>query len=152
MLIDTLFILAMLIALFKGIRNGLIIAVFSLVGWVIGLYAALKFSSVAAEYLKDYINPRWLSILSFIIVFFIVVILIHLGAKLIEKVVEISLLGWANRLGGIIFYVLLYTFIFSVIILFAEKTRLLTEEATASSKVYGWLKPLIHIKLLSFLL
>lgn len=151
MLIDLLFLGAMLLAVIKGLRNGLIIAVFSLVGWVIGLFAALRFSGFAAEYLKEWISPRWLSIASFILVFVVVVLLIRLGAELIGKVVEITLLGWANRLGGIFFYVLLYAFVFSVVISFAEKVQLLHEETAASSKVYPWIKPLAHIAQLSFL-
>ena len=149
--IDILFLVVMLLAVYKGLRNGLIIAVFSIVGWVIGLFAAWKFSGVAAEYLKTYINPRWLSIISFTAVFILVMLLVRLGAKLIEKMVEISMLGWINRLGGLIFYVILYAFIFSVLISFAEKVQLLSEEAAASSRVYPWLKPLAHISQLSFL-
>lgn len=149
--IDILFLGAMLLAVYKGLRNGLVIAVFALVAWVIGLFAALKFSGLAAAYLTDYVSPRWLSIASFVAVFLVVVLLIRLGAALIGKVVEITMLGWANRLGGIFFYVLLYAFIFSVVISFAEKVRLLPEETIALSKVYPWIKPLAHVAQLSFL-
>ena len=149
--IDLLFLGAMLLAIFKGLRNGLVIAVCSLAGWVAGLYAAMKFSGLAAQYLKAYVNPRWLTIISFIAVFLLVLILVRLAARLIEKVVELSMLGWANRLGGIFFYVLLYAFIISVLIFFAEKVQLLNEETISSSKVYPLIKPLARITQLSLL-
>lgn len=151
MVIDLLFLGAMLLAVFKGLKNGLVIAVFSLVGWVIGLIAAVKFSSVAAEYLKDHVNPRWLSVISFVVVLVLVLLLVRLGATLIEKAVELSLLGWANRLGGIFFYVLLYAFILSVLIFFAEKVQLISEETISSSRMYPWIKPWAHLTQLSLL-
>jgi membrane protein required for colicin V production len=147
MLIDLLFAGFIILAVFNGIRKGLVVALFSLVGWILGLFAAFKFSDLAAEYLDDVISvsESTLSIISFVVVFAIVVLLVNLGAKIIEKTMELTLLGWVNRLGGIFFYVLLYTFIFSVLIFFAEKTNLVNEEATSSSKVYQWVKPLAQI-------
>lgn len=153
MLIDIIFISMIVLAVFKGLKNGLIVAIFSIVGWILGLLAAFRFSDLAAEYLKDNVDvsPRILSIISFILVFSIVMLLVSLGAKLIEKMVDLTLMGWLNRLGGIFFYVLLYTLIFSVMIFFAERMRLLNEETISSSKVYEWVKPLAQIMQKPFL-
>lgn len=147
MVIDLLFLGMMMLAVFNGFRNGLIVALFSIIGWIVGLYAAFKFSYLAAEYLDSIIDvsPRMLSVISFIAVFGVVMLLVSLGAKIIEKTVELTMLGWLNRLGGIFFYVLLYTLIFSVLIFFAGKTKLLDEETISSSKVYEWVKPLAQI-------
>ena len=137
----------MAIAVFKGIRNGLIVAIFSIVGWILGIIAAFKFSNVAAGYLKGLVSmsPRTLYILSFIIVFLLVMLLVNLGAKLVEKTVELAFMGWINRLGGIFFYVLLYTLIFSVMIYFAERVKLISDESIAASRVYPWVKPIALI-------
>lgn len=147
MAIDILFIGMMAVAVLKGIRNGLIIAIFSIVGWVLGIFAAFRFADVAAGYLKGILDlsPKTLYIVSFIIVFVVVMLLVRLGAKLIEKTVELAFMGWVNRIGGIFFYVLLYTLIFSVMIFFAEKIKLISEETIAASRVYPWVKPLALI-------
>jgi membrane protein required for colicin V production len=147
MLIDLLFLGMMAIAVFKGIRNGLIVAVFSIVGWILGIFAAFKFADVAAGYLKGTfdMSPKTLYIISFIIVFLVVMLLVHLGAKVVEKTVELAFMGWVNRLGGIFFYVLLYTLIFSVMIFFAEKFKLISDETIAASRVYPWVKPIALI-------
>ena len=147
MLIDILFLGMMAVAIFKGIRNGLIVAIFSIVGWILGIIAAFKFADVAAGYLQGSVNlsPRILYILSFIIVFLLVMLLVNLGAKLVEKTVELALLGWVNRLGGIFFYVLLYALIFSVMIYFAERVKLISEQTIAASRVYPWVKPIALI-------
>ena|SRR5688500_10238972 len=147
MLIDTFFLGMTFIAVFKGIKNGLIVAIFSIVGWILGIIAAFKFSDVAADYLKGSLNmsPRTLYILSFILVFILVMLLVNLGAKLVEKTVELAFMGWINRLGGIFFYVLLYTLIFSVMIYFAERVKLISDETIAASRVYPWVKPVAQI-------
>lgn len=147
MLIDLIFLAMMAIAIFKGIKNGLIVAIFSIVGWILGIYAAFRFADVAAGYLKGTLDmsPKTLYILSFIIVFLIVMLLVHLGAKLVEKTVELAFMGWLNRIGGIFFYVLLYTLIFSVMIFFADKFKLISDETIAASRVYPWVKPLAQI-------
>jgi membrane protein required for colicin V production len=72
-------------------------------------------------------------------------LLVHLGAKLVEKTVELAFMGWLNRIGGIFFYVLLYTLIFSVMIFFADKFKLISDETIAASRVYPWVKPLAQI-------
>jgi membrane protein required for colicin V production len=153
MLIDVLFLAMMVMAVFKGMRNGLIVAVFSIIGWVVGLYAAFMFSGLAETYLKGVLNlsPRILSIVAFILVFSLVIFLVNLGARIVEKVIGITPIGWLNRLGGIFFYVLLYTLIFSVMIYFAEKVRLVSEETVSSSKVYPWVKPVARIIELPFI-
>jgi membrane protein required for colicin V production len=147
MLIDLLFLGMMAVAVFKGIRNGLIVAIFSIVGWILGIYAAFRFADVAAGYLKGTLDmsPKTLYILSFVIVFLVVMLLVHFSAKLVEKTVELAFMGWLNRIGGIFFYVLLYTLIFSVMIFFAEKFKLVSDETIASSRVYPWVKPLALI-------
>jgi membrane protein required for colicin V production len=153
MLIDILFLVMMVIAVFKGMRNGLIVALFSIIGWIVGLYAAFMFSGLAETYLKGVLNlsPRVLSIIAFVLIFSLVVLLINLGARIIEKVIGLTPIGWLNRLGGIFFYVLLYALIFSVMIYFAEKVRLVSEETVSSSKVYPWVKPVAQIIELPFI-
>ena len=144
-MLDIVFIGMMITAVIKGLRNGLIVAVFSIIGWILGLYAALKFSDALAELLKDSINisERWLSIIAFILIFSAVTLIIGLGARIVEKTFEFALMGWLNRIGGIFFYVLLYTLIFSVIVYFADKVKLLSEETISSSKVYPFIEPII---------
>jgi membrane protein required for colicin V production len=48
MIIDIIFLLLMIFAVMKGMRNGFVVAVFSFLGIIIGLAAAMKFSTVVA--------------------------------------------------------------------------------------------------------
>jgi membrane protein required for colicin V production len=143
MLIDIIFIVLLVTAIVKGYSNGLIIAVFSLLALIIGLAAAIKLSLVTANWLKDAIHvaAKWLPVIAFAIVFIIVVLAVRLGARALEKTAELVLLGWVNKLGGIILYIALYTVIFSVLLFYAEKVNLITPGTIATSKTYEFIKP-----------
>ena len=79
--------------------------------------------------------------ISFMLVFLVVAFLINLGAKLIEKSFEMALLGWVNRIGGILLFIILYTIIFSIFLFYAEKIHLLGEATIRSSVTFPYIKP-----------
>ena len=105
-MIDIIFAILIVISIFKGYRKGLIIAIFSIVALIVGLAAALKLSATVAAYLQNSVNisGKWLPFLSFAMVFGLVAVLVGMGGKLIEKTFEMALLGWANRIGGILLF------------------------------------------------
>lgn len=143
MLIDIIFGVLLVAAIFKGYTRGFIIAVFSVLALVIGLAAAVKLSVVTASRLKDavHIAAKWLPVVAFALVFILVVLLVRLGARALEKTIELALLGWLNKLAGILVYMVLYTVILSVLLFYAEKVNILTTGAIASSKTYSFIKP-----------
>jgi membrane protein required for colicin V production len=144
MLIDILVLVLLVMALFKGLRNGLIIAVFSLLAFMIGLAAALKLSAVAADYLgkNSSLSGRWVPVLAFLLVFIAVVLLVRLGAKMLEKVLSLAMMGWLNKIGGVLFYVLLYLFIFSIVLFYATQLKIIQTETAQVSISYPYLYPL----------
>ncbi len=143
MIIDILFLLMMIFAIFRGLSKGLILGVFSMIAFIIGLAAALKLSVLVANYFRNAVafSTRWLPVLSFVLVFIVVVLLINLGARLIEKTLQLVMLGWLNRLGGLLLYVGLYIIIFSIFLFFAEKAYLLKPEVIQQSQTYPYIAP-----------
>lgn len=143
MIIDSAFFILMIIAVFKGFSKGIVVGIFSLIAFIIGLAAALKLSAVIAHHLQESsgITARWLPLIAFALVFLVVVLLVHLGAKIIRKMVSLAMLGWLDRLAGIGLYIIIYTIIFSVLLFFAEKMTLLKPETIKASKVYDYVAP-----------
>lgn len=143
MLLDIIYAVILVLAMLHGYRSGLIVGLFSLVAIIIGLAAAMKLSTVVAGYIGRNVNvsEEWLPLISFIIVFLLVVLLIRWGAKAIEHTVEIALLGWVNKLGGIVFYTALYTIVFSVLLFYAEQMHLLQPETINESVTYSFVQP-----------
>lgn len=143
MLIDLIFAVLMVIACFKGYQKGLVLAVFSIIAFIIGLAAALKLSTVVADHLKDSVSvsAKWLPFISFVVVFFVVVLLVRWGGKLIEKTFQVAMLGWLNRIGGILFFAALYIIIFSIFLFYAEKLQLIKNSVIQSSVTYSFVQP-----------
>jgi membrane protein required for colicin V production len=144
MLIDLAVALLTALAVFKGLSRGFIIAAFSFLAFFIGLAAAVKLSALAAVYIGNTINvsARWLPALAFFLVFFVVVLLVRLGAKALEGMARIAMLGCVNRLGGVLFYLVLYLIICSVVLFYATQLQLIKPEAAKESLTYAYIYPL----------
>jgi len=143
MIIDIIFAVLMLMALFKGVSKGLVVALFSLIAFFVGLAAALKLSAVVAVHLSESTNLTgfWLPIVSFLLVFFLVVFLVRMGARWIQQTIELVWLGWLNRLLGVIFYVILYIIIYSILLFFATQINLIKQDTLMASKTYNFIEP-----------
>ena len=143
MVIDLLFAIVIVFAVLRGYQRGLIVGLFSLIAVIIGLAAAMKLSLVAAGYIGSAVkvSDEWLPVVSFAIVFLLVILLIRLGAKAIEKTAEMAMLGWANRLGGIILFVVIYTVVFSVVLFYAGQVELIQPATIKKSVTYSFIQP-----------
>ena len=143
MILDLIYAIIIVLAILHGYSRGLIVGLFSLVAVIIGLAAAMKLSIVAGKYIGKVIkiSDEWLPIISFAVVFLLVVLLIRWGARAIEKAVEMVMLGWINKIGGIIFYVAIYTIVFSVLLFYAEQMKLLQPETINKSVTYSFVQP-----------
>lgn len=105
---------------FKGLKNGFIIELASVVALVAGIIAAVLFSDVVSQWLSEYITTRFISILSFFIVLIVVVIGVNLLAKMLDHLVKAIALGWLNRVIGALFGMLKAALIISVLLLLLD--------------------------------
>jgi membrane protein required for colicin V production len=143
MFIDITFFVLILLSVFKGYRNGFVVAIFSLLAIFIGLAAAVKLSAYVAAWLSAHTSTHaaWLPIASFIGVMIVVILLVRLGAIFINATLNMVMLGWLNKISGIVLYALLYITFFSVLLFYAEKIHWLKPEAVADSHTYRFIKP-----------
>lgn len=144
MLIDVAYIIVLILAIFKGYSKGFVVAIFSLFAIFIGLASALKLSASVAVWLgkSTNIGERLLPIVAFAIVLIGVALLVRLIAGMIQKAIEIVMLGFVNRLAGVILYIILYTIIFSVVLFFATNISLLKQPTIDASYTYHFIEPL----------
>ncbi|MGZ5252853.1 MAG: CvpA family protein, partial [Flavitalea sp.] len=120
-----------------------IVGIFSLVAIIAGLAASLKLSSVVAIRMGEStgISARWIPVLSFLAVFIGVVLLVNIGAKIIEQAVEMMMLGVVNKIAGVFLYVILHTIIFSILLFYATQLSWIGDQTIRDSRVYGWVQP-----------
>jgi membrane protein required for colicin V production len=143
MIIDIIFLILMVMAIFKGYSRGLIVAVFTFIAFMIGLAAALKLSAVVAYKLHEKMNVEsyFLPVISFAIVFIAVVLIVRLIAGLIRKVARLAFLGWADALAGILLYAVMYLMAYSVVLFYATKIHLISPQVQMASATYSFIAP-----------
>lgn len=146
MFLDLVYIIIALMAVIKGYRKGIIVGIFSLLAFIIGLIVALKFSTIVAGWLQNYgnVSSTWLPFLAFIIILVGVTLLVRLVAKILHEAVKMLLLGWADKLGGIILFIFIYTLVYSIVLFFATNVHIISQDMIEYSKTYGWIEPLGH--------
>lgn len=142
-MIDILFYIILLLAVIKGWRRGLLVALFSVVCCLLGLAAAVKLSAAVAAHLGSglQISSRWLPVIAFILVFTAVALLVRWFANLLENVLKMVFLEWLNKLGGILLFILLYISIYSVILFYGTHAQIISANAVNASHVYPLIAP-----------
>lgn len=143
MFIDIIALIILAMAIFKGYSRGLIVSILSFLGILIGLAAAIKFSVAVSAWLDENtsISAQRLPFLSFILIMIAVILAVRWIANITEAAIEIVLLGWLNKLGGIILYVLVYLMVYSIVLFYATQMDLLKEETIKASQTYGIIEP-----------
>ncbi len=148
--IDLVILVFLIIAAIKGFSKGLIIGLASLAGLVLGIMFSLKYAGNLAINLQHLFgnHSKFLFFAAYAICFLIIVLLVHIIAKSLEKVIEIAALGFINRLAGAGFGVIKTLFVFSAIIYLIRiadpESRLIKPETKQESFVYEpleWLLP-----------
>jgi membrane protein required for colicin V production len=143
MIIDLIFLILIVVAIIKGISRGFIVAIFSFFAIIVGVAAAMKLSFLVAGWLQQSfsVNGKWLPVLSFLIVFIGVILVVRWIANLIQAAVNIAMLGWLNKLGGIILYLFIYLFVYSIFLFYLTQMGFIKEETIVGSRTYTLIEP-----------
>jgi membrane protein required for colicin V production len=142
-MIDVFFCIFIVLAIVQGMRKGLIMALISMICGLIGLAAAVKLSAIVAAHLKSdlHMSIRWLPVIAFLLVFIMVVLIIRWIGRLLEKLTQLVLMEWLNKLGGIVLFLILYLSIYSILLFYGTKTRFISKSAIDSSYFYSMVAP-----------
>ena len=128
---------------YRGFTKGFVIEVTTLIALLLGIYAALNFSSYTAGLLNDYftLEQQYMTILSFAVTFVVVVIAVVLIGRLLERFVNLIALGFLDKLAGGLFGIVKAAFIISVIFLvinsFDTNESVISPEKKKNSVLYG---------------
>ena len=126
----------------QGYKKGLIISVASLAALVLGLYFAFFFSDYTAEKLTDHftIDKEYLTLIAFLVTFVVVVIVVVLTGNLLQKFIDVLMLGFLNKAAGIVFGVLKGALYLSILIFlinyFDSGKNLIKQEYRDGSVLY----------------
>ena len=99
--LDVVMILIMGFCLIRGIFRGLIKEISSLVGVLAGYYAAYTYYGYPAKLLSKWLSDTgYINLLSFFIIFCLVFLTISILGVIIKYLLNISFLGWVDRICG----------------------------------------------------
>jgi|SRR6056297_1264391 len=118
-ILDIILVIPLLWALYRGFRKGLIFMIASLTALVLGVLGAVRFHESVGEFLKNLfvINPEHLNLISFAVAFIFIVLVVHLAAFLVDKLIKAVALSFLNRAAGMIFGLFVSAFIISIILM-----------------------------------
>ena len=104
---------------FRGFQRGLIDEVGRLVGLILAVILAYRFSYLLAEHIPLQ-NELAKSAVAFVAIFVVTLLVMALITRFVRALVELVLLEWLDKLGGTLFGVLKSLIVLGVLIYIAE--------------------------------
>lgn len=104
-ILDIILLICFIPAVVQGFRKGFISQVIAIISIIAGVWLSVQFASPVTAWLAQYIqgSEQVLKVVSFALIFIAVIAGLALLGKLIEGTVKLIMLGWLNRLLGVIF-------------------------------------------------
>ena len=145
--IDIIILICLIPAAVQGLIKGFITEAMSIISLILGAWLAFRFSEMLclriAEYLGS-IPQQVLQVISFALIMLITVLLLSLLGKILKKVLKFALLGWLDKLLGILLGIAKAALILSIaIVLFSSLNEIfgwVGAEKIGESVLYGPLK------------
>ena len=145
-IIDIILLICFVPALVSGIRKGFISQVISIISIIAGVWVSYEFSSVVGTWLGQYIEAaeNVLKLIAFILIMTGVFAGLALLGKLLEGIISFVMLGWVNKLLGVVFALLKTGLIVGLLIMafcsLNNNLHLVSEEVLAESILFTPLK------------
>ncbi len=116
--IDIIICIPLVWGLYKGFTKGLIVEAATIIAFGLGVWGGITFSDYFALKLAGWFNWKspYLPIISFALVFLIVIIAVFFIAKVIQHITDKIALSAFNKIAGAVFGALKFAMILSVVI------------------------------------
>ena len=107
-ILDIILLVCFIPAIISGLRKGFIAQVVAIISIVLGVWLSVKSATLVGSWISQWIeaSPQLINIISFAIIFIAVAVLLFTIGKLIEATIKIIMLGWLNKLLGVLFSML----------------------------------------------
>ncbi|QQS30576.1 MAG: CvpA family protein [Sphingobacteriales bacterium] len=145
--IDLAFLAVLGYGIYKGVKEGFVGAVWSMIQIILAVIVALRFSYIAGSIFERILNMNevFTPILAFTFVFLLALaffFVIGQGFTMFLKATHISTLSQSI---GILIWAALLTIGFSVALSFSDYANILSNQAKSDSKVYASVQPISGI-------
>jgi membrane protein required for colicin V production len=140
--LDLIIAIPLIWGAYKGWQRGIIFEIAMLIGLILGLYIAFKFSGVFESLVGNMVEDsgKMLPYLTFFLVFIAVVLLMMLIAKLLEGVLKVAKLSPVNQvlgaISGLLKFALILSVLFSVLRPIDARIGLMSAKTKSGSFLY----------------
>ncbi len=142
MFIDITCLLILGTSFYLGYSKGLIKSIFGILSIILAFLISVKFSFLSIglfEKILD-VDPRLNIVIGFVFTFLIVMIGIRLIGQGFEKILETAHINFINQLAGGLVSALIALLLFSSVISFADKLKLIKSSVKTDSMSYAYLE------------
>ncbi len=101
--LDIVILVVAVIAVFLGLKIGIIKAALSLAGVIVGVILAGRYYVPLSERLSFILQADVAEVVAFVIILIVVMIIAGVLAKVLNWATSAVMLGWVNHLGGAVF-------------------------------------------------
>lgn len=148
---DIVILVISVIAFIYGMRRGLIMEIAGLVGIIIAIWIATRFSYIVHDWLSAHFDtPTGGSLIAFGLTVILAMVAIHFLASLFSRMVSATLiLGTVNRIGGAVLSVVKTLFVISCAIYICEEyvpvNTIIPQSVREGSATYDPIKSLANV-------
>lgn len=114
--LDIVILVALVIPTFIGLKQGIIKAVLSLVGLIIGVVLASNFYQALAGIMGFIPNENIANIVAFVLILVVVIVIATILARMLKFIASVTMLGWVDHVGGAAFGFVMGTIFISAIL------------------------------------
>ena len=149
--LDIILLICFIPGIIRGLSKGFLEQALSLGGIFLSVWAAFKFSTVVCGWLKPYLSlsETTLSVVAFALILVAVCLAVLIVAKLLTKVLEMSMLGWLDKVLGLAFALVVNALLLGVFIILFDTLNLkfgfVKPEVLDESVVYTTLRDLCYL-------
>ena len=105
--LDIVLTVILVVAIAGGLKTGLIKAVLSLAGLIVGVILAGRFYGSLSEQLTFIPQAGVAKVVAFALILVVVMVIASVAALFLKWLAKVTMLGWVNHLGGAIIGLLL---------------------------------------------
>ena len=149
--LDIILLICFIPGIIRGISKGFLEQALSLAGIVVSVWAAFKFSALVCTWLKPYLSlsETTLSVVAFALILVAVCLAVLIVAKLLTKVLEMSMLGWLDKILGLVFALVVNGLLLGVFVILFDTLNLkfgfVKPEVLDGSVVYTTLRDFCYL-------
>lgn len=149
-ILDIIILICFIPALIQGLRKGFIAQVIAIISLILGIFLSFQFSGTVSGWLARHIegSEEVLHLVAFALILICVIAGLAALGKLLEGMLKIVMLGWVNKLLGVLFAFLKCALVVGLVIMAFNSLNcafhFVSEETLAKSNLYPPLKDLAH--------